>query len=159
MALDFPASPTNGQTYTSGVRTWMWNSTTSTWNSTNTYSVTKLISGAYTALPGDILGCNTTAGGFTITLPTTPTANTKVVIFDAGATNVFDGFYTNNLIVARNGSTIQYSEEDVVLNIKGITVSFEYIGTTWIVRNGGDLVNYTVPGVPTWSKSFMLMGA
>jgi hypothetical protein len=35
MALDFPSSPTNGQTFTAGSRTWTYNTTTSSWEATS----------------------------------------------------------------------------------------------------------------------------
>lgn len=37
-ALDFPSSPTNGQTYTANGNTWTYNSATSSWLATNTGS-------------------------------------------------------------------------------------------------------------------------
>lgn len=92
----------------------------------------------YTAVAGDVLACNTIAvGAFTITLPATPAAGDKpIVIFDAGTTSSVNGFATNNLTVARNGSTIHTLSEDVIFSTKGVCVTFEYIAGTWRIRVG-----------------------
>ena len=93
---------------------------------------------AYTAVAGDVLACNTiTTGAFTVTLPASPAAGDKpIVIFDAGTTEAVNGFATNNLTVARNGSTIHTLAEDVIFSTKGVCVTFEYISGTWRIRVG-----------------------
>lgn len=90
----------------------------------------------YTAINLDRLECDTTGGAFTITLPPTPTAGDKVTIWDGGATVSAGGFGTNNLTVARNGSTIHGLSEDAVIRTKGLAVVFEYINSTWRVHLG-----------------------
>ena len=92
----------------------------------------------YTAVAGDYLACDTIAvGAFTVTLPATPVAGDKpIVIFDAGTTDTANGFATNNLTVARNGSTIHTLAEDAIISTKGVCVTFEYINGTWRVRIG-----------------------
>jgi len=92
----------------------------------------------YTAVAGDVLACNTiTTGAFTITLPASPAAGDKpIVIFDAGTTSSVNGFATNNLTVARNGSTVHTLAEDVIFSTKGVCVTFEYIAGTWRIRVG-----------------------
>jgi hypothetical protein len=92
----------------------------------------------YTAVAGDYLACDTIAvGAFTVTLPATPSAGDKpIVIFDAGTTDTVNGFATNNLTVARNGSTIHTLAEDAIISTKGVCVTFEYINGTWRVRIG-----------------------
>jgi len=92
----------------------------------------------YTAVAGDYLACNTiTVGAFSITLPASPTAGDKpITIFDAGTTDTVNGFATNNLTVLRNGNTINTLSQDVTISTKGVCVTFEYIGTTWIMRIG-----------------------
>jgi hypothetical protein len=92
----------------------------------------------YTAVAGDYLACDTIAvGAFTVTLPATPAAGDKpIVIFDAGTTNTVNGFATNNLTVARNGSTVHTLSEDVIFSTKGVCVTFEYIAGTWRIRVG-----------------------
>jgi len=93
---------------------------------------------AYTAVAGDVLACNTiTTAAFTVTLPASPAAGDKpIVIFDAGTTDTVNGFATNNLTVARNGSTIHTLAEDVIFSTKGVCVTFEYINGTWRIRVG-----------------------
>jgi len=89
----------------------------------------------YTAASGDQLLANTSGGSFTITLPATPSAGNSVVIADG------NNWQTNNLTVARNGSTIKGLSEDLILNIAGVKVDFVYSGSTWCVfafASGGE---------------------
>jgi len=81
----------------------------------------------YTAVNGDRLIANTSAGAFTITLPITPASGAYVVITDA------NDWSANNLTVARNGSTIEGYAENLVLDQKGVTVELIYDGGTWSV--------------------------
>ncbi len=92
----------------------------------------------YTAVAGDVLACDTIAVGvFTVTLPASPAAgDLPITIFDAGTTNVANGFATNNLTIARNGNTIHTLAEDVTVSTKGVTIVLEYINGTWRMRNG-----------------------
>jgi hypothetical protein len=90
---------------------------------------------------------DTSVASFTVTLPPTPSVGAQVVIADAGAS-----WGTNNLTVARNGSTIGGLAEDLVCDITGASVQFVYDGTTWEVYaqiggNGGTAV--TLAGVQT----------
>lgn len=81
----------------------------------------------YTAVNGDLLIADTTAGTFTITLPATPSTGNYIRIADG------NNWETTNLTVARNGSTIEGSAADLTLDIAGITVDIIYDGTTWEV--------------------------
>jgi hypothetical protein len=70
-----------------------------------------------------------------------------VVIADAGAS-----WGTNNLTVARNGSTIGGLAEDLICDITGASVQFVYDGATWEVYaqiggQGGSMV--TLDGTQT----------
>ena len=72
---------------------------------------------------------DTTAGAFTVTLPATPAAGDYVYFMDAG------NWATNNLTIARNGSTIEASATDLVLDVRGLMVQLIYDGTTWQVAS------------------------
>lgn len=85
------------------------------------------ITANYTATTGDKIIANTTAGAFAITLPPTPSTGNIVEITDGADWSV------NNVTVLRNGSTVEGGADDIVLNIRGITVQFIYSGTTWQV--------------------------
>ena len=93
---------------------------------------------------------DTSGGSFTVTLPATPSTGAQVVIADAGS-----NWSTNNLTVARNGSTIGGLAENLICDITGASVQFVYDGTTWEVYaqvggNGGTAV--TLTGTQTLTK-------
>ena len=72
---------------------------------------------------------DTTAGAFTVTLPASPAAGDYVYFMDAG------NWAVNNLTVARNGSTIEASATDLVLDVRGLMVQLIFDGTTWQVMS------------------------
>ena len=82
----------------------------------------------YTAVNKDAIAANTSGGAFTITLPATPSTGDSVTFADSGHT-----FVTNNLTIARNGSTIESSATDFIIDVSNVFVSFIYDGTTWRV--------------------------
>jgi hypothetical protein len=71
---------------------------------------------------------DTSGGAFTVTLPATPAAGAQVVVADSG-----NAWGTNNLTIARNGSTIDNVAENLVCDITGASVQLVYDGTTWEV--------------------------
>lgn len=96
----------------------------------------------YTAVDKDGIIADTTAGAFTVTLPASPTVGMQVQIADGA------DWGTNNLTVARNGSTIEGAAEDLTLDISGAMVTLIYDGSTWEVYAqigavGGDVVTLT----------------
>lgn len=74
--------------------------------------------------------CNTSGGGFIVTLPATPAQLNKIVISDYAGT-----FGTNNLTVNRNGKPIMGLAENLTLDVSNATVTFEFIDNTkgWLV--------------------------
>lgn len=81
-----------------------------------------------TALPGDRIAANTSAGGFTLTLPASPAAGCLITVRDSGRT-----WRANNLVVARNGETIEGLAEDMQCNVSGAEFRLFYTGSTWRV--------------------------
>jgi len=67
---------------------------------------------------------NTSGGPLTLTLPSTPSANAVVIIGDDA------NFNTNNLTVARNGSTINGVADDLTIDIGYSVTTLVYDGTT-----------------------------
>ena len=68
-----------------------------------------------------------TSGSFTLTLPSSPNQGTLIKITDGG------NFGTNNLTVARNGSTINGIADDLIVNLPQIIAELIYDGSTWRV--------------------------
>ena len=81
----------------------------------------------YTALDQDGIIADTSGGSFTITLPANPNLGAYIVIVDGG------NWGTNNLTVARNGSTIEGQAADLILDVGDTRVDFVFDGTTWQV--------------------------
>ena len=81
----------------------------------------------YTASSGEGILADTSGGAFTVTLPATPSEGDQVIVADASGS-----FATNNLTVARNGSTIDSLSEDLLLDTSDASVEFVYDGSTWL---------------------------
>ena len=79
----------------------------------------------YTAVNGDAIIADTTAGSFTITLPASPSLGASVTIVDG------NDWSQNNLTINRNGSLIEDLAQDLVFDLRGVKVEFIYDGTTW----------------------------
>jgi len=97
----------------------------------------------YTTQTNEGVLANTSGGAFTVTLPATPSLGDQVVIADIGG-----AFDTNNLTVGRNGETIEGAAQDLILDIRDVSVQLVYDGSTWQVYAqvggaGGDVVTLT----------------
>src|SRR6056300_432762 len=75
----------------------------------------------YTASAGQGIFANTTSGAFTVTLPSSPSQGDEVTIVDYAGT-----FGSNNLTVGRNGSNIDNTAVDGILNTNRLNVRFVY---------------------------------
>lgn len=86
----------------------------------------------YTTASGDKISADTiTTGAFTLTLPASPVAGDWVEIIDGGSGY---GFATNNLTVARNGSTIEGAAENMTCSTWREHFTLVYTGGTWRYR-------------------------
>ena len=96
----------------------------------------------FTAVTGTGYFCNTTGGGFTVTLPLSPTAGDVVGVSDYAKT-----WDTDNLTLGRNGSNIGGGADDSDLNSAGLAVTLVYVDGTkgWIVTDSGNQSD--APGV------------
>ena len=88
----------------------------------------------FTAATGKGYFCNTTAGGFTVTLPASPSAGDIVAVSDYAKT-----FDTQNLILGRNSENIGGLAQDSTLTTEGLAVTLVYVDSTkgWIVTDSG----------------------
>ena len=95
----------------------------------------------FTAVSGTGYFCNTTAAGFTVTLPASPSAGDVVGVADYAQT-----FDSDNLTLGRNSENIGGSGEDATLNTKGLAVTLVYVDSTkgWLVTDSG--VQSDAPG-------------
>ena len=84
----------------------------------------------FTAVGGNGYFVNTTSGAITVTLPATPTAGDAVAISDYA--NTAD---TNNITIGRNGSNIQGTANDFIINTEGASVLLIYVDATkgWLL--------------------------
>jgi hypothetical protein len=140
-AVQFVAPGTSGNVLTSNGTTWG-SAALPAGGLTYIYTTTPV-----TATDKQGVLTDTSGGAFTVTLPAGPSTGAQVVIADAGS-----NWGTNNLTVARNGSTIVGLAENLVCDIAGVSVQFVYDGTTWEIYaqvggNGGTVV--TLDGVQT----------
>jgi hypothetical protein len=78
----------------------------------------------YTTVNSDRILADTSAGSFTITLPSSPSAANYIEINDPEGT-----WGTNNLTIARNSSNISSLAEDLVCNYPA-TIGLTYVDAT-----------------------------
>jgi len=77
---------------------------------------------------------NTTSGAVTANLPASPTAGDIMAVSDYAQTA-----NTNNITIGRNGSNIQGSASDLVLQRTGVALTLVFVDSTkgWIVTDSG----------------------
>jgi hypothetical protein len=77
--------------------------------------------------------CNTTSAGFTVTLPSTPSAGDEVIILDYAGT-----FDTNALVISPNGNKIEGGTNNLQLSGEREGVRLVYIDATqgWLSYSG-----------------------
>jgi len=94
--------------------------------------------GSFGAVAGRGYFMNTTSGPLTLTLPATPSAGDIVSVKDYAQT-----FNTNNCTLARNGSNIEGTASDAVLDGAAESVTFVYVDSTkgWVLV-GESSTNY-----------------
>jgi hypothetical protein len=76
---------------------------------------------SYSANVGERIFANTIGGGYTITLPTSPSTGDEIAVIDIGVY-----FHINNCTVSPNGLKINSSTSSMVLNLQGAQVKFVY---------------------------------
>lgn len=89
-------------------------------------SYSRIISNT-TAISGKGYIADTSAGSFTVTLPSSPATGDSIIIADGA------NFLANSLTVDRNGRTIEGLADNLTINISGVSVTLTYDGATWQV--------------------------
>ena len=72
------------------------------------------VTSTYTASSFQTCWCNTSGGGFTVTLPAAPNKGDTIRFFDVAKT-----FDSNNLTIGRNGKPIMGDSADMTVNTEG----------------------------------------
>jgi hypothetical protein len=83
------------------------------------------ITANYTVSNRERLLLNSSSGSFTLTLPAAPATGTYIQLTDGA------NLATDPVTVDRNGSTIEGSPNNLILDVPNATFEFIYDGTTW----------------------------
>jgi len=84
----------------------------------------QIITSNYVAKNGDRIIANTSVGPFTLTLPANPVEGFYVAIADGA------NFAENNLLLT-SVRPIEGFDQDIIFDIKGLSLEFVYVGTAW----------------------------
>ena len=89
----------------------------------------------FTAVTGTGYFCDTTGGGFTVTLPLSPSAGDVIGVADYAKT-----WDTDNCTLGRNGSNIGGGADDSIIATAGLAVTLVYVDATkgWLVTDSGN---------------------
>ena len=101
----------------------------------------------FTSVSGKGYFVNTTSGGVTVTLPSSPSAGDIIAVADYAST-----WQTNNLTLCRNGSKINGACTNSSLSTEGASVTLVYVDGTrgWKQVNDGTL---NVTGTPNYVEA------
>ncbi|QIW88496.1 hypothetical protein [Pseudanabaena phage PA-SR01] len=103
-------------------------SLTTAWKTVNSPIVTTSIKTAnYNAFAYERIPCNTSESSFSITLPSTG----SILIYDAIATTLSNGFGVNSLTILPNSGDTIMGSSSLVLSTGGTSIELEKIGTDW----------------------------
>jgi len=96
----------------------------------------------FTAVSGNGYFVNTTSGAITVTLPSSPSAGNIVGIKDYA--NTAD---TNAITIGRNGSNIQGTANDFIIDTEGRSVVLVYVDATkgWLVTSASQASDIATP--------------
>jgi hypothetical protein len=97
---------------------------------------------AFTAVAGNGYFVNTTSAAITVTLPASPSAGDLVAVKDYAFTAD-----TNNITLARNGSNIQGTANDFIINTEGRSVTLIYVDATqgWLLTGASQKTDIVSP--------------
>lgn len=114
---------------------------------------TTIKTSGYTAVAGDLVRCNTTAGSFNVTFPSDPIDGDVI-----GVVDVSNYFASNAIFILSNGKNIESDATSLVLDINGASVAFVYSSATsnWKLIQSSISTNVSVSGgysLPTASAS------
>jgi hypothetical protein len=150
----FVAPSTSGNVLTSNGTTWA-----STAPAAGGISYTAVKTANYTAANNDGVLTNTTAGAFTVTLPTSPSVGNQIIVADA-----FSQWGTNNLTIDPTASIKiagNTAGDTLTCDITGASITLVYTGASFgwdvfaqIGGNGGTAV--TLDGVQTLTNKTLI---
>lgn len=128
LVSNLPGSGADGDAYRVTSNGHLYTRVSGAWTDLGRFSTSAWlpVSGNHDAVDGERLLCDTTGGGFTVTLPDEPSQGDEVLLRDAHAT-----FDTHPVIVNRNGLTIGGLTENLTANLPGIELRLLYTGGTW----------------------------
>ena len=84
------------------------------------------VSTTHSATSFSALWCNTSGGGFTVTLPATPNKGDTIRVFDVAKT-----FDSNTLTIARNGKLIMGDSADLTVTTEGAAFDMIFYNDTY----------------------------
>ena len=123
--LDRPSTPSSGNIRYNTELTTYEGYNGSRWHHISGLTPTLIKTSNYNALSNELVRCDSNAGGFTITLPVSPTDGDIIGILDVTGT-----FSTFNISVIANGKLIEGAATSFILTTAGAYVSFIYNSPT-----------------------------
>lgn len=108
---------------------------------------TPIKTAAYTAVIGDLVRVNSTAGVFTVTMPASPVDGSRVGILDVSNTCATNAV----LLAATAGKTIELDATGISINVNGAYIELVYnaTGTNWKVLETPAFGSGTLSGTNT----------